>query len=1110
MPTKPQLDGDPLWYKDAILYELHVRAFSDSNADGIGDFGGLAGKLDYLQDLGVTAIWLLPFYPSPLKDDGYDTADYEGVHPSYGTLRDCKRVLREAHARGLKVITELVLNHTSDQHPWFQRARRAPAGSAARGFYVWSDTPERYPEARIIFKDFEHSNWTWDHVAGQYYWHRFYSHQPDLNWDNPQVKKAMFQAVDFWLGQIGVDGLRLDAVPYLFEREGTNCENLPETHQVLKELRAHVDRKFPGRMLLAEANQWPEDAVAYFGSGDQCHTAFHFPLMPRLFMAIQTEDRYPVVDMLEQTPPIPETCQWVLFLRNHDELTLEMVTDEERDYMYRAYARDTQARINLGIRRRLAPLLGNSRRKIELMNALLFSLPGTPVVYYGDEIGMGDNFYLGDRNGVRTPMQWSPDRNAGFSGGNSQRLYLPVIIDPEYHYEAVNVEVQQNNPQSLLWWMKRTLSLRKQHKAFGRGSLEFLHPDNNRILAFLRTHGEERLLVVANLSRFSQHAELSLPALRGLHPVEMFGRSAFPVIGEGPYPISLGPHAFFWFALEKTAPSTKPVHVPTAPESWPELAWTADWPESFAEDLGARLAPALATILRSRSWFWGKSRDLLRAEVVDVIPVRPLAALALVQADYVDGEPERYLLPVAAVLGREGEEAASRNPGSVLARLRDPGGAPAGVLVDAVSDRAFCEALLDVMGRRSGLKGAKGELEGWSDRQIRRTRALQGGRGPGQVTVAPGDASVTFGSRFVLRLIRRPEDAHPDLEVVQFLTEHGYAHCPPVRGVLSYATASATSTVAVLQDYVPHETDGWRVTLDELGRYCERILTGEAAPPAPGERIDDLAGREIPAEARQAMGPFLQTAELLGQRTGEMHITLASDPADPRFAPEPFSALYQRSLVQSVRNVARSALHRLRRRLKTLPEAAQADAQRALGLEAEVLKRARTAFETRFRSKRIRYHGNYHLGRVLYTGRDFVILFFEGEPERPLAERRIKRSPLRDVASMLRSLHYVTAHALSGRVSSGAVRAQDLPILEPALGAWRAWVGAAFLRKYLQTVAAAPFAPSGPEELRSSLTGYLLERTLHELSYELDQRPDWVGIPLSALLDLMAHGPPLR
>jgi maltose alpha-D-glucosyltransferase/alpha-amylase len=551
-PARParrrQLERNPRWYKDAVIYELHVRAFSDSDGDGVGDFAGLTRKLDYLQDLGVTALWLLPFYPSPLRDDGYDIADYGDVHPSYGALRDVEVLLREAHRRGLRVITELVLNHTSDQHAWFQRARRAKAGSAWRNFYVWSDDAKRYPEARIIFKDFETSNWTWDPVANAYYWHRFYSHQPDLNFDNPAVRRAMLQVVDFWL-KLGVDGLRLDAVPYLYERDGTNCENLPETHGFLRALRRHVEEHFEDRMLLAEANQWPEDAVAYFGAGDECHMAFHFPLMPRLFMATHMEDRFPVIDILAQTPAVPESCQWAVFLRNHDELTLEMVTDEERDYMYRVFAHDPQARINLGIRRRLAPLLGNHRRRIELLNGLLLSLPGTPVIYYGDEIGMGDNIYLGDRNGVRTPMQWTSGRNAGFSLASPQRLYLPVVVEAEYHPEAVSVEQQQRNTHSLLWWMKRLIGLRKRFKAFGRGTLEVLYPENRKVLAFVRRFEEERLLVVANLSRFVQYAELDLAAFRGAVPVEVFGGTEFPAVGDRPYFVTLAPHAFFWFAL---------------------------------------------------------------------------------------------------------------------------------------------------------------------------------------------------------------------------------------------------------------------------------------------------------------------------------------------------------------------------------------------------------------------------------------------------------------------------------------------------------------------------------------------------------------------------------
>jgi maltose alpha-D-glucosyltransferase/alpha-amylase len=543
------LESDPHWYKDAIIYELHVRAFADSDADGIGDFRGLAGRMDYLQDLGVTAVWLLPFYPSPLKDDGYDIADYTQVHPSYGTLKDFRLFLKEAHGRGLRVITELVLNHTSDEHPWFQRARRAPPGSPARDFYVWSDDPERYKEARIIFKDFEHSNWAWDHLAKAYYWHRFYSHQPDLNWENPQVRRTMFKTVDYWLGEIGVDGLRLDAVPYLFEREGTHCENLPETHRALQELRAHIDAKYRDRMLLAEANQWPEDAVAYFGRGDECHCAFHFPIMPRLFMSVRTEDRYPVVDMMEQTPPIPEDCQWVLFLRNHDELTLEMVTDEERDYMYRVYAQDVRARINLGIRRRLAPLLGNRRAKMQLMNGLLLSLPGTPVIYYGDEIGMGDNIYLGDRNGVRTPMQWSADRNAGFSRANPQVLYSPIIMDPIYGYQTVNVEAQQTDASSLYHWMKNMIALRKLFKVFGRGSIEFLRCDNKKILAYVRRWQDDIILCVANFSRFAQPAQLDLAEFEGYTPIEMFGYSEFPRIHRQPYGFTMGTYGYLWFEL---------------------------------------------------------------------------------------------------------------------------------------------------------------------------------------------------------------------------------------------------------------------------------------------------------------------------------------------------------------------------------------------------------------------------------------------------------------------------------------------------------------------------------------------------------------------------------
>ncbi len=684
----------PLWYKDAVIYQLHVRAFCDANEDGIGDFRGLTNKLDYLQDLGVNAIWLLPFYPSPLKDDGYDIADYQGVHPNYGSLRDFRVFLREAHERGLRVITELVLNHTSDAHPWFRRAQAALPGSRWRNFYVWSQSPDRYHEARIIFKDFEPSNWTWDPVAKAYYWHRFYHHQPDLNFDNPEVRREIFQALDYWLG-MGVDGMRFDAVPYLFEREGTNCENLPETHAFLKELRAHVDERFEGRMLLAEANQWPEDAAKYFGSGDECHAAFHFPLMPRMFIAVQMEDRFPIVDTLAQTPAIPDPCQWMLFLRNHDELTLEMVTEEERDYMYRVYARDPRARVNLGIRRRLAPLMGNNRRKIELLNALLLSLPGTPIIYYGDELGMGDNIYLGDRNGVRTPMQWNANRNAGFSDAGPQQLYLPLVADYEYHYETINVETQQKNPNSLLAWMKRLIAVRQQSRALGQGTLEMLHPANPKVLAFLRHAGDEKVLVVANLSRFPQYVELDLPALAGQSPVELFGQVEFPRIGSGPYLLTLGPHAFFWFALRQPAALRLPGCDSTAHEAGQEtplplLTVHGSWDEVFEGPASRELERILPAFLMCRRWFGGKARTIRAASIWDVVPLRSdemqvQVGLVLLRVEYTEGEPEGYLVPIA--FGDEERLRTSESPGisATICRLEveKEGARTTGVIYDA-------------------------------------------------------------------------------------------------------------------------------------------------------------------------------------------------------------------------------------------------------------------------------------------------------------------------------------------------------------------------------------------------------------------------------------------
>src|SRR5438874_5314422 len=748
---------DPLWYKDASIYELHVKTFCDSDGDGMGDFRGLIEKLDYLHELGVTAIWLLPFYPSPLRDDGYDIADYFDVNPNFGTLDDFREFLDAAHQRNLRVITELVINHTSDQNPWFQKSRRAVAATgvghpgraesrsqaaavasgseddlAYKDFYVWSDTPEKYKDARIIFKDFETSNWAWDPVAKAYYWHRFYSHQPDLNFDNPAVHDAVEKVCDFWLG-LGVDGLRLDAIPYLYEREDTNCENLSETHEYLRKLRAHIDAKFPNRMLLSEANQWPEDAAAYFGNGDESHMNFHFPLMPRMFMALQMEDRFPIIDILEQTPSIPEQCQWAMFLRNHDELTLEMVTDEERDYMYRVYATDPHARINLGIRRRLAPLLANNRRKVELLNTLLFSMPGTPIIYYGDEIGMGDNFYLGDRNGCRTPMQWSPDRNAGFSRANPQQLYLPITIDPEYHYEAVNVENQQKNLSSLLWWMRRVIAMRRNFKAFSRGSLKFLYPDNAKVLAFLRRYENETIVVVVNLSRFAQSVELDLSRFAGSVPMEVFSRNLFRPIKKSPYVITLGPHAYYWFALQtqtdgRRVSRKRVVPVINAPAELDALIANGQRAQ-FERDI-------LPDYMQTCRWFGSKARTFRNLRVIEQPTISSGADAArvwFVEVSYLDVPTEVCAIPVK-IASRDAARVVSRNaPHAIIARFA---GADETILYDAIWDEKFRSQLFEAIVRNQIMKGQVGDLVGVASKAL-----------PADSLVAPDKSQVLGGEQ---------------------------------------------------------------------------------------------------------------------------------------------------------------------------------------------------------------------------------------------------------------------------------------------------------------------------------------------------------------------------
>ncbi len=1088
----------PAWYKDVVIYQLHVKSFCDSSGDGIGDFKGLLSKLDYLESLGVTALWLLPFYPSPLRDDGYDIADYRQVHPDYGTLADFKRFLHEAHARGMRVITELVLNHTSDQHAWFQRARNARPGSAARNYYVWSDTTDRYTEARIIFQDFELSNWSWDPVARAYVWHRFYSHQPDLNFDNPAVHRALFKVLDFWFA-LGVDGVRLDAIPYLYEREGTNCENLPETYAFLKKLRSHMQEHYPDRMLLAEANQWPEDAARYFGDGDACHMCFHFPLMPRMYMALEMENRYPVTDILEQTPAIPESCQWALFLRNHDELTLEMVTDEERDYMYRIYVRDPRARVNLGIRRRLAPLLDNDRRKIELMNVLLLTLPGTPILYYGDEIGMGDNYYLGDRNGVRTPMQWNTDTNAGFSRANPQQLFLPLVIDPEYHYTALNVATQAQRNSSLLWWMRRAIDLRRTTPCFGRGAILFLKPENTKVLAYIRSCDDEHICVVTNLSRHPQMVQLDLAAFAGAVPEDRFSRNRFLPVGETPYSLSLGPYGYYIFSL--VGPPVPALAEEAA--SLPRIQATS-W-RHLLDDKGIRAAlenRLIPAYLPGQRWYGGKARVIRKISIREAIPLsrdRDAPLLLLVSVDYQEGDAELYVLPLAYLPQPEGGEAADVKGALAHLTLSES----QGVLYDGIYSPRFGRDLLSALAGRKHLAGSLGQLQTLASRELNLWwRSRQAEPEAKLLGAEQSNTSLLFGEEYIFKLYRRPDAGiHPDLEIIRYLSEKaGFPHIPAYAGALEYRQdLSPPVVLGLMQSFIPNQGDAWQLFLDLAKAFFERVLvhSPEGEPPAPGpDSLVKAVGAGLPPFLDELIsGVTLEMAELLGRRSGELHLALGRG-QDDAFRAEDFSRLYQRALFQAMQNQARQELRQLQKALPDLPQATQDEAQKVLDLQPEILGRMQAITAGKLEAKRIRIHGDYHLGQVLFTGSDFVIFDFEGEPARPLSERRIKRSPMRDVAGMLRSIQYLAHSALR---SGPAARPHDPETLVPWADRWYQIVSVAFLQGYLGAMAGSGLVPEDPEQLERLLVPYLLEKAVYELGYELNNRPDWLIIPLRGI-----------
>ena len=1106
-PARDELMADPkqhtLWYKDAIVYQLHVKAYQDSNDDGSGDFRGLTRRLDYVQELGVSAIWLLPFYPSPLRDDGYDIADYRGVNPRYGSLKDFRSFVREAHRRNIRVITELVINHTSDQHPWFQEARRARPGSSRRNFYVWSDTDQKFAGTRIIFTDTESSNWAWDPVAGAHYWHRFFSHQPDLNFDNPRVRQAIKRVLRYWL-DMGVDGLRLDAVPYLVEREGTSNENLPETHAVIKELRAHLDEHYTDRMLLAEANQWPADVRPYFGDGDECHMAFHFPLMPRIFMALRKEDRRPIVDIIQSTPEIPESCQWALFLRNHDELTLEMVTDEERDYMYREYAADPRMKINIGIRRRLAPLLDGGRRRVELLNSLLFSFPGTPIVYYGDELGMGDNIFLGDRDGVRTPMQWTADRNAGFSRCDPARLYLPLIMDPVYGYQAVNVEAQERNPSSLLQFMKRLIALRRQHKAFGRGSLEFLRPRNRKILAYLRRWRGEVILCVANLSRHVQPAELDMSAFDGWTPVEMIGRTEFPPIGQLPYFLTLGPHAFCWFLLE---PQAQPIRVQGGAESavaLPALSLEEGWDQLYAQELRPTLLESVVQpFLQRQRWFQSKAREIVGLQLADWVKLGGGFTIALIEVRYADERRETYAMPLRAARGEPARRVSEEAGSAVLARVRTAEGE--GVLYDALVDRNACARLYAAMADgRSYVTAAGARVRAFS------TQALEGPSrevsAVRRLSAEQSNTSVVLDETSILKLFRRVERGpNPDLEIGLYLTERTeFPNLAPVAGGIElHGEGGEPITLAMLQIFVPNEGDGWTHML----RLLDSSIAAWRGTPAPAELLDgprvsplELGRRAPPGPLVESAGAALDTARLLGRRTAEFHLALAGERRDRAFVPLPITPDWLQGLADELERNARSVLELLGGRAKQLPAALAAAVDELLGRSAALLRRFRLLDGLAMRAVRIRCHGDYHLGQTLYLARgDWLLVDFEGEPLRSLADRRAKQSPLKDVAGMLRSFDYAAQAALRDAASGCGD-------LDPGwLSGWGAWVAAAFLEAWLERSSGAAYVPDAARDLNALLDAFLLDKALYELRYELNNRPDWLAIPLEGIHAILAR-----
>jgi maltose alpha-D-glucosyltransferase/alpha-amylase len=1067
-----------------------VKSFFDANNDGVGDFPGLIAKLDYIAELGVDTIWLLPFYPSPRRDDGYDIADYRNVHPDYGTLSDLRRFIQGAHARGMRVVTELVINHTSDQHPWFQRARRAKPGSNHRNYYVWSDTDKKYENTRIIFIDTEPSNWTHDPVAGAYYWHRFYSHQPDLNFDNPAVLREVLQVMRFWL-DMGIDGLRLDAVPYLVEREGTSNENLPETHAVLKRIRATIDAEYPNRMLLAEANQWPEDVQEYFGNEDECHMAFHFPLMPRIYMAIASEDRFPITDIMRQTPELPPSCQWAIFLRNHDELTLEMVTDSERDYLWNTYASDRRARLNLGIRRRLAPLMERDRRRIELINSLLLSMPGTPVIYYGDELGMGDNIHLGDRDGVRTPMQWSSDRNGGFSRADPEQLVLPPVMGTLYGFDAINVEAQTRDPHSLLNWTRRMLATRRSKRAFGRGTIRFLRPSNRKILAYVREmEGEAPILCVANLSRAPQAVELDLSEFAGRSPVEMTADSVFPAIGQLTYLLTFPPYGFLWFLL--CSNEDRPSWAQAGSEQLPEfitLVLRAGQTGPTPENVRLLESEVLPSYLSRRRWFASKDQKLhaVRLAALTTIPDAGFA-FTEIEAD-VGRHTERYVLPLAISWGTETTVPLFMQ--LALARVRR--GRNIGHLTDAFALPLFAHGVLQKLRERAVVPTVqKSEIRFVPTARFDELDSLGATPEIRWIAAEQSNSSLVIGDRAVLKLVRRLIGGiHPEAEMSRHLTEIGYANTAPLYGeVVRVDPQGVPHTLALLQGFIDNQGDAWNWVLDYLRRVIDELVLAPETEDADSEKLEG----------------YRALTGTIGRRLGELHAALAAPSDDPAFAAEKATRADVRGWIDGARSMLEHALDVLAAEAAKedgpLDEETRALAQDLVGRRAALGTALERHVPHNVDALRIRVHGDFHLGQVLIAQSDVYLIDFEGEPARSLEERRMKRSPLVDVAGMLRSLSYASAAAQPVSENAPAQTAdRKRALFERFLEEGQQ----SFLAGYREAVGHAVHPLVAPQAEGPLLDLFLVEKAAYEVRYEAANRPTWLGLPLRGLSMLAAR-----